>query len=110
MLFIQFCRTSLFVIFSVCLYLINHSHNAVSNISPDHASNHVNVNPPQLNYQLAAFIPATVDEVRKIILFSPPIILKVCLDYLINLMTTIVKASLCSGMFPDQTSACHPTS
>ena len=36
----------------------------------DHASNHVNVDPPRINYPSAAFTPATVDEVRKIIMTS----------------------------------------
>ena len=79
----------------------NHSHDIVSNMSSDHASNHVNVNPPQIKYPLAAFTPATVGEVRTIILFSQPILFKACLHSLINPIITIINTSLCSVMFPD---------
>ena len=91
----------------VCIFLSNHSHDIVSNLASDYASNHVNVNPPQIKYPLAAFTPATVGEVRKIILFFPPILFKAGLDSLINPIATFIKASLCSGMFPDDFKQVH---
>ena len=83
------------------MFLSNHSHDVVTNMSSDHASYHVNVNPPQIKYPIAAFTPATVGGVRTIILFSPPILFKACLHSLINPIITIINTSLCSVMFPD---------
>ena len=65
----------------------------------------------QVHSLLASFIPATVDEVRKITMSSPnkschldPLLttlLKACLDTLLYPIRNIVNASLCSGLFPD---------
>ena len=83
----------------------------------DHASNHVNVDPPQINSPLAAFTPATVGEVRKIIMSSPnkscdldPLpttLLKACLHSLINPITNIINASPRSGKFQDYFKQAH---
>ena len=64
---------------------------------------------PRINALLASFEPATVDEVRKIIMCSPnkscdldPLpttLLKACLDTLFKPLTD-KDASLCSGLFP----------
>ena len=77
----------------------------------------VNVDPPQINSPLAAFTPATVYEVRKLIMSSPnksrdlgPLpttLLKACLDALISPITNIINALLCSGMFPDDFKQAH---
>ena len=66
---------------------------------------------------LAAFTPATVGEVRKIIMSSPnksrdlgPLpttLLKACLDALVSPITNIIKTLLCSGMFPDDFKQAH---
>ena len=58
-----------------------------------------------------SFEPATVDELKKIIMSSPnkscdidplpTILLKACLDTLLKSITDIINASLCSGLFPD---------
>ena len=65
----------------------------------------------QINVLLASFTPATVDEIRKIILSSPnnsggldllpTALLKACLDTLLYPITNILNASLCIGLFPD---------
>ena len=69
------------------------------------------VDSPQVNSLLASFTPATVDEVRKMIMLSPnksceldPLLttlLKACLDTLLYPITNIVNASLCFGKFTD---------
>ena len=71
----------------------------------------------QINHPLAAFTPATVDEVKKIIMSSrnmscdldplPTTQLKACLDSLINPTTNIINASLCSVLFPDDFKQAH---
>ena len=77
--------------------------------SPDHNFNPVQVDYPQVNTLLASFTPASVDEVREIIMSSPnkscdldplPItLLKACLDTFLYPITNIINASLCSGLF-----------
>ena len=77
----------------------------------DHILNPVQVDSPQVNSLLASFTPATVDEVRKIIMSSPnkscdldPLpttLLKACLDTLLYPITNILNTSLYSGLFPD---------
>ena len=66
-----------------------------------------------MNYLLASFTSATVDNNNyKIIISSPEIkscdcypllttLLKACLDTLLYPITNIVNASMCSGLFPD---------
>ena len=61
-------------------------------------------------------IPATVDEVRKIIMSCdldplPTTLLKTSLDTLLYPITSIVNASLCSGLFLEfKTRASQPIS
>ena len=67
-------------------------------------SSHLNADSPQLNSQLASFVPATINEVTKIItsfpskscdLDPPPtILLKACHDVLIIPITDIINASI----------------
>ena len=105
---------------SLCDTFSSHFRDKVSLICStfsDHPSNHANLDPLQINSPLAAFTPATVDEVRKIIMPCPnkscdldPLpttLLKACLDSLINPITNIINASLCSRMFPDDFKQAH---
>ena len=93
---------------SLCDSFSGHFRDKVSLICStfsNHASNHVNVETPQINSPLAAFTTATVDEVRKIIMSSqnkscdldplPTTLMKACLDLLINPITNIRQ----DGMF-----------
>ena len=68
-------------------------------------------------YILVSFEPATVDEMKKIIMSStnkscdldplPTVLLKACLDTLLKPITDILNASLCSGLFPDDFKNTH---
>ena len=79
--------------------------------------NPVQVDSPQVNSLLASLTPAAVDEVGKIITFSPntscvldPLpttLLKACFVTLLYPITNMVNASLCSGLF---SSASQPIS
>ena len=76
----------------------------IHSVFTDHTSDIVNADSPQLNSQLASFEPATTAEVRKIIMSSPSkccdldplptVLLKACLDVLIQPITYIINASL----------------
>ena len=81
----------------LCDSFSNYFKNKISLIQsafPDHALNPVQVDSPQVNSLITSFAPATVDEVRKIIMSSPnkscdrdPLpttLLKACLDTLPN--------------------------
>ena len=96
---------------SLCDSFSCHFKNKISQIRsafPDHILNPVQLDTPQVNSPLASFKPATVDEVRKIIMSSPnkscdlaPLsitLLNACFDTL--LYPNIVNASLCFGLFP----------
>ena len=99
---------------SLCNSFSSHFKDKISLIHlafTDHTSDIVNADFPQLNSQLASFEPATTAEVRKIIMLSPSkscdldplltVLLKACLDVLIKPITDIINASLCSGLFPE---------
>ena len=99
---------------SLCDSFSSHFKNKISLIRsafPDHTLHPEQVDSPQVNSLLASFTPATVDEVRKIIMSSPnkscdlgplPTTLrKACFDTLIYSITNIGNASLCSGLFTD---------
>ena len=107
---------------SLCDSFSSHFKNKISIIRsafPRHNLSNVSVDFPQVNSQLVSFEPATVDEVRKIIMSSPnkscaldpfpTILLKACLDTLIGPITNIINASLCSGCFPDDFKYAHVT-
>ena len=97
----------------LCDSFSSHFKNKISLIRsafPDHILNYVQVNSSKVTSLLASFTPATVDDVRKIIMSSrnkscdldplPSTLLKACLDILLYPITRIVNA-LCSGLFPD---------
>ena len=99
---------------SLCDSFSSHFNDKISIIRsafPDHTLSTVNVDSPRVNSLLVSFEPATVDEVRKIIMSSPnkscdldplpTVLLKACLDTLLKPITDIINASLCSGLFPD---------
>jgi len=105
---------------SLCESFSNHFKNKISLIRsafPGHTSSIVNADCPQVKYQLASFEPATVDEVRTLIMSSPnkscdldpfpTILLKTCLEALLKPITDIINASLCSGFFPDDFKHAH---
>ena len=72
---------------------------------------------PRVHSLLVSFEPATVDEVKKIIMSSPnkscdldpllTVLLKACLETLLKPVTGILNASLCSGLFPDEFKHAH---
>ena len=75
--------------------------------------------PPEINFPMTSFEPATADEVKKLILSSqdkscdldplPTKLLKSCLDILLTPITNIVNLSLESGSFPDVLKVSHIT-
>ena len=75
--------------------------------------------PPEINFPMTSFEPATVDEVKKLILSSqdkscdldplPTKLLKSCLDILLTPITNIVNLSLESGSFLDVLKVSHIT-
>ena len=83
----------------------------------DHTSDILNADSPQLHFQLASFEPATIAEVRIIIMSSPStscdlyplptVLLKACLDVLIKPITNIINAALCSGLYPEGFKRAH---
>ena len=84
---------------------------------PGYTLSTVNVDSPRVNSLLVSFEPATVDEVKKIIMSSPnkscdldplpTVLLKACLDTLLKPITDIINTSLCSGLFPDDFKHAH---
>ena len=105
---------------SLCDSFSSHFKDKISLIRsafPCHTLITVNVDSPRVNSLLASFEPATVDEVRKIIMSSPnkscdldplpTVLLKACLDTLLKPITDIINASLCSGLFPDDFKHAH---
>ena len=75
--------------------------------------------PPEVNFPMTSFEPATADKVKKLILFSqdkscdldplPTKLLKSCLDILLTPITNIVNLCLESGSFPDVLKVSHIT-
>ena len=105
---------------SLCDWFSSHFKDNISLILsafPDHTLSTVNVASPRINSLLASFIPATADEVKKIIMSSPNkpweldplpnVLLKSYLDTLLKPITDIINASLCSGLFPDYFKHAH---
>ena len=75
----------------------------------DRKRNVPHIPPPEINFQMTLFKPATADEVEKLILSSqdkscdldplPTKLLKFCLDVLLTPIKNIVNLSLESGSF-----------
>ena len=75
--------------------------------------------PPEINFPMTSFEPATADEVQKLIFSSqdmscdldplPTRLLKSCLDILLTPITNIVNLSLESGSSPDVLKVSHIT-
>ena len=84
---------------------------------PKHNVPHVP--PPEINFPMTSFEPATADEVKKLIISFQdkycdldPLstkLLKSCLDVLLTPITNIVNLSLESGSFPDVLNVSHIT-
>ena len=84
---------------------------------PKHSVPHIP--PPEINFPMTSFEPATADEAKKLILSSqdkscdldplPTKLLKSCLDILLTPITNIVNLSLESGSFPDVLKVSHIT-